>query len=177
MTPMILTTQPLTPDAYAPFGDVVMASPRGEDGKPANQGTARRHDHLAALENLRPQRARLNVSAFRCAPRPAGLFAIEMLEKHPHSTQLFVPMNASRFLVVVALGGERPDPSTIAVFEARGGQGISYRPGVWHHPMIALDQTTDFACFVHEDGSGDDCTEWTLGPDERRAVEISSGAP
>jgi ureidoglycolate lyase len=36
-------------------------------------------------------------------------------------------MNASRFLVVVALGGDAPDLSTLGVFLATGPQAISYR--------------------------------------------------
>ena len=42
MEGMDLRSEPLTAEAYAPFGDVVAASPRGEAGKPANYGTARR---------------------------------------------------------------------------------------------------------------------------------------
>jgi len=36
------------------------------------------------------------------------------------------------------------DPSAIVAFRARGNQGINYRRGVWHHPLIALDRTSDF---------------------------------
>jgi ureidoglycolate lyase len=172
LDPPLLPLSPLTREAYAPYGDVIMASPSGEEGRPANQGTARRFDHLAALENLRVGTAQLNVSAFRCAPRPPGRFTIELLEKHPRSTQIFVPMCAERFVAVVALGGGRPDPSTLAAFVATGAQGVTYRPGVWHHPMIALDATTDFACFVHEDGTEDDCVLVTLDEAERRAIVL-----
>lgn len=163
---------PLTPEAYAPYGHVIMASPRGEPGRPANQGTARRFDHLAALQDLRPGRAALNVTVFRCAPRAAGPFAVELLEKHPASTQIFVPMNAERYLVLVARGGDRPDLATLGAFLASGTQGVSYLPGVWHHPMIALDREIDFACFVFEDGSAEDCTVAALRADEQRVVEL-----
>ena len=171
-TPLLCS--PLTADAYAPYGDVVMASPRGEPGKPANQGTARRFDHLAALADLRPGRAALNVSVFRCQPRPAGPFEVALLEKHPASTQVFVPMNARRYLALVALGGDAPDLATLAAFVAAGTQGVSYRPGVWHHPMIALEGETDFACFVWEDGSADDCAVVTF-PEGRRVVVAIDG--
>jgi ureidoglycolate lyase len=150
-----------------------MASPRGEPGRPANRGTARRFDRLVALENLRPASATLNVCVFRCAPRPPPLkIEIALLEKHPASTQVFLPMSARRYLVVVALGDARPDLSTLAAFEAAGGQGISYHPGVWHHPMIALDAQADFACLVWEDGSDTDCIEVSYEPDERPWIEL-----
>jgi len=171
---MLVPCRPLTAEAYAPYGDVVMASPRGEPGMPANQGTARRFDHLASLVDLRPGRAALNVSVFRCQPRPAGPFPVALLEKHPATTQLFVPMSARRYLAMVALGGDRPDLATLAAFVASSAQGVSYRPGVWHHPMIALDGETDFACFAWEDGSPDDCVVVTY-PEEERAIVVLPG--
>jgi ureidoglycolate lyase len=174
---MIVTSRPLTADAYAPYGDVIMASPRGELGRPANQGTARRFDHLAPVENLRPGAAALNVCVFRCAPRAGSPIEIALLEKHPASTQVFVPMTARRYLVVVALGGERPDLGALAAFVATGAQGVSYRPGVWHHPMIALDGEVDFACLVWEDGSDDDCAVVTFAPEERAQVLLEPTAP
>ena len=173
---MRLACRPLTADAYAPYGRVIMASPRGEPGKPANQGTAQRFDFLAALDDLRPGRAFLNVSVFRCAPREASPFEIALLEKHPASSQIFVPMNAARYLVLVAGGGDRPDLGTLAAFVASGTQGISYAPGVWHHPMIALDAAVDFACFVWEDGTAGDCTVLAFAPEERPVVIIEPPA-
>ncbi|AUX39261.1 ureidoglycolate hydrolase [Sorangium cellulosum] len=162
----------LSPAAYAPYGDVLMAMSYGQPGRPANQGTARRFDHLAGIENLRPGRAALNVSVFRCSPAPSFPFPLALLERHPGSTQAFVPMNAHRYLVVVALGGDRPDLATLAAFVARGAQGITYRPGVWHHPMIALDAETDFVCLAWEDGSPGDCDVVELAEGERVTVEL-----
>lgn len=174
--PIRIAAQPLTPDAYAPYGRVIMASPRGEPGRPANQGTARRFDHLVAVENLRPASAALNVSVFRCAPRPlpavSPAIEVALLEKHPGSTQVFLPMSARRYLAVVALGGDRPDLSTLAAFLAEGPQGVSYHPGVWHHPMIALDAEADFACLVWEDGSAGDCVEVRYAEAERPWIAL-----
>ncbi len=171
---MLIVPRPLTADAYAPFGRVVAlpgapsaaskpeigvaAALKPEIGVAANQGTARKYEWLTDLENLRPH-ARLNVSVFRCDPRALPL-QVRVLEKHPCSTQLFVPMNASRYLVLTAHGGDAPDLSTLAAFVADGTQAVSYGPGVWHHPMAALDRETQFACFVYEDRSPLDCVEW-----------------
>lgn len=175
-SPARLFLEALSPEAYKPYGDVIMAAPRGETGAAANQGTAGRFDHLATLEDHRPGRARLNVSVFRCAPRPVGDFSVDLLEKHPASTQMFVPMNATRFLVVVALGGAHPDLGTLRAFLASGLQGITYRPGVWHHPLLALDKPTDFTCLVHEDGTKDDCVVVELPQAARRVVAIEPAA-
>lgn len=174
---MRIAARPLSPVAYAPYGHVIMASPQGEPGRPVNQGTARRFDHLAPIEDLRPGRAALNVSVFRCTPRSRWPLAVELLEKHPGSTQVFVPMNARRYLAVVALGGDRPDLATLAAFIATGAQGISYHPGVWHHPMIALDAEVDFTCLVWEDGSADDCAVVAYREDERAEVLLDPEPP
>ena len=156
---MRVAAQPLSPESYSLYGDVIMASPHGEPGRPANRGTARRFNPLAPVEDLRPGAATLNVFVFRCSPRLDFPLPVTLLEKHPSSTQVFLPMNARRYLVLVARGGDRPDLGSLAAFIATGAQGVSYRPGVWHHPMIALDAEIDFSCLVWEDGTASDCVE------------------
>lgn len=42
-------------------------------------------------------------------------------------------------------------------FVASGNQGITYHPGIWHHPMVTLDVLTDFTCIVYENGTDGDC--------------------
>lgn len=162
-----LPALPLDRTGYAPFGDVIEAA---EEWRAANQGTARKSEWVADLANGR-ERARPNLSVFRCSPRPLP-FEIALLEKHPASTQVFVPMNARRYLVVVAQGEDRPDLSTLRAFVAHGTQGITYRPGVWHHPMIALENETDFFCVVYEDGTATDCVERALEAAERVVVTV-----
>ncbi|MBL8721982.1 MAG: ureidoglycolate lyase [Myxococcales bacterium] len=139
--------------AFAPYGTVIEAT---GGSLAANQGTAARFDQATRLLNERPE-ARLAISVFRCAAQTSQPFTVRLLEKHPCSTQIFVPMNAARYLVIVALGGDTPDLATLSAFVAHGAQAIAYHPGVWHHPMVALDATIDFVCFVHEDGTARDC--------------------
>jgi ureidoglycolate lyase len=158
---MIVTTAPITAATYRPYGDLLSADREDIPGRDANQGTAIRknrqidllHDRAGALPNL---------ASFRCTPRTEWPMPLLLLEKHPRSTQVFLPMSAAAYVVVVALGGDAPDLATLRAFAARGGEGISYRPGVWHHPMIALERVTDFACLVWEDGTADDAVEHAL---------------
>jgi ureidoglycolate lyase len=86
-------------------------------------------------------------------------------------------MNASRYIALVALGGERPDLATLAAFVAEGPQGISYAPGVWHHPMLALDVETDFVVFVHEDGTDVDCVVVERGEAAWPELDLAAVAP
>jgi ureidoglycolate lyase len=39
------------------------------------------------------------------------------------------------------------------MFRASGKQGICYAPNVWHHPLLALGQVSDYLV-VDRDGSG-----------------------
>ena len=159
-----LPLRPLAPDAYAPYGDVLAAHTR--PGRLINQGFARRFDHLVDLRSSRPG-APLNVCVFRCVPRSLDGLIVTLLERHAASTQVFSPLGPARYLAVVALGGDRPDLATLAAFEVTGPVGVSYHPGVWHHPLIALDHEADFTCLVHEDGTAGDCDVVMLGDDEQ----------
>ncbi|KAL0485128.1 ureidoglycolate lyaseA [Acrasis kona] len=150
-----IIAQPLTAEAFQKYGQVVSV-PRGDDGQSANNNTAKRFNFLGNVQNLRSD-AKANMCVFRCQP-VAMPFHMRMLEKHQYSNQMFSPMNAQRYLVIVSLGGDEPDLQTLAAFVADGTQAINYNAGCWHHPMIALDTTIDFTCFVHENGTKDDCT-------------------
>lgn len=73
-------------------------------------------------------------------------------------------MLVSRFLIVAApsLPNNTPDLARLRAFLCHPGQGINYRAGVWHHPIIALDQPAEFAMLAWEDGSSGDCEEFHL---------------
>ncbi|MBI4057157.1 MAG: ureidoglycolate lyase [Elusimicrobia bacterium] len=145
----------LTPQNYKSYGSVISAHGPSVS---ANMGTAKRFNHLTKVANLRPKRAKLNVCLFRCRPHRKFPITIKLLERHPFSTQVFIPMTgAKRYLVVVSLGKEKPDLNSLSAFIATGSQGISYKPGVWHHPLIALDKPTDFGCLIWENGTKEDC--------------------
>jgi len=153
-----IAARPLTQAEYARYGNVLSAGRDDVAAVAANLGTAQKRNRLAPLSNARPH-AEANVSVFRCSPILERPVPLRLLEKHPLSTQMFVPMNARRYLVVVAEGGEAADLSTLAAFLAVGPQAITYHPGIWHHPMIALDDVVDFVCVAFDDGTTGDCIE------------------
>jgi len=152
--------QPLHPQAFAPWGDVVSAGLR--EGISANQGTAVRFDWSAALETTRPG-AKPNLAVFRSSPKSLP-FAVRLLERHPCSSQVFLPLICTRFLVCTAptLADGSPDVANLQAFLCGPGQGINYHLGVWHHPIVALDAPAEFAMLAWEDGGALDCIEFPL---------------
>jgi len=158
-----LRPSPIDAETYRPFGAVVRA---GADSlaRVANHGTARAWDALATLESTRGASARCTASLFRCLALREERLAVRRLERHACSTQMFVPMRASRYLVIVALGADAPDLGTLAAFVVEGPQAITYAPGVWHHPMVALDEDADFVNVIFADGTAGDCEELSIEP-------------
>lgn len=156
----LVRATPLTAEAFAPFGQVVSAGLG--DGVSANQGTAVRFNWAAALENHRPE-ARANLAVFRSTPKELP-FAIRLLERHPRSSQLFVPMSCDRFLVAVCPSDERGEPrlAGLRAFVCGPGQGVNYSPNIWHHPILALNRPAEFVMLAWEDGSPLDCEERPL---------------
>lgn len=168
MSPSVVRARPLTVEGFAPWGDVVSAGLRA--GSAANQGTAVRFDRCARLSSTRPGAAP-NLAVFRSAPQPLPL-TVRLLERHPCSTQAFLPMRCARFLVIVAptRPDGAPDAARLEAFVCGPAQGINYHPGVWHHPIVALDAPADFAMLAWEDGGAEDCVEHPL--DEPLIVDV-----
>lgn len=165
---MRLPAAPLSASAFAPFGQVIEAA--GGESFPINQGTCERFHDLARLE-LDTANGRAGVSIFRA--RPVELpFAVRLLERHPLSTQAFVPLTARRYLVVVAPAGAAPEPSVVCAFLAGPGQGVNYARGVWHHPLLALDAEADFLV-LDRIGPGANCDEHHFG--ENEAITVING--
>jgi ureidoglycolate lyase len=88
---------------------------------------------------------------------------LSILEQHPLGSQAFVPLDSQPWLVVVAGGVEQPDLNDIHAFIASGDQGVNYAPGVWHHPLIALNHPSRFLV-IDREGTGNNLNEFRLGP-------------
>jgi ureidoglycolate lyase len=153
----VIVARPIDPEAYAPYGAVVRAGDP-DLARAANHGTAQAWDALATIESSRAS-ARCTASLFRCRAHVDDELPIRWLERHAHATQMFVPLAGARYLVIVAKGGDAPDPSTLAAFVVAGAQAITYAPGTWHHPMVALDVDADFVNVLFTDGTASDCDE------------------
>jgi ureidoglycolate lyase len=151
-TAITLTVEPLTRDAFAPFGDVVEVSDSVRHF-PINDGNTERYHDLANIDPGADGRA--IVSIFRGLPRRLP-FEITMMERHPRASQAFIPLSDRPYLVAVAPAGDAPGIDDIRVFLCQGSQGVNYAKGVWHHPLMALENTSDFL-IIDRSGPGDNC--------------------
>lgn len=154
-----LPIHPLTREAFAPFGEVIMLD--GAKHYPINAGTTERFHALARVDAAE-QGGLPVISLFRGQPRALPL-PITVMERHPLGSQAFVPVTQSaddEYLVVVAPAGEF-DETQLKAFMAKGFQGVSYARGVWHHPLIALHKVSDFL-IVDRIGEGNNCDEIEL---------------
>ena len=135
-----LKAQKLTPEAFAPFGDVIDA--RVSESFPINGGRTQRHHDLARVEILdAPSRPLISVFVSQPVTLPLEL---ELLERHPLGSQAFMPLHEERFVVVVAPPGDDIDPDEIRAFVTDGRQGVNYRAGTWHAIHSVLEREGEF---------------------------------
>ena len=155
-----LVAEPLTAEAFEPFGTVIEA--RGEPTRLINGGLCGRYHDLCAPDVAD---GRVGLSVFDAKPR-ALPYRLDLLERHPLGSQAFVPMHDEPFLVTVA-PDEDGAPGRPLAFLTNGAQGIQIARGVWHGVLTPLAAPAVFAVI---DYCGDEpnlqehslATPWTV---------------
>ena len=143
--------QPLTAEAFAPFGDVLEAE--GAPDKLINQGLCGRYHDRARLD---VDGGRTGISLFKAELRPLP-YRLEMMERHPLGSQAFIPMSDDAFLVIVARdAGNRPDAPL--AFLTRPGQAINFHKNTWHGVLTPLAGSGLFAV-IDRIGPGENLQE------------------
>lgn len=202
--------------SFSEFGTVIengypslIPSPRLAKGSlprnavQANQGSALKYldvTDMKDLYNSAPSQvsSKAVLNMFVCGPRSLiasekahvdGTFPVRILERHPYTTQTFVPLGISpseaskaRYVVIVAPsfgqssadealpvppclpGRGLPDLKRIRAFVANGSQAVTYGAGIWHAPMVVVgDKPIDFVVVQFANGVGlEDCQEAEL---------------
>lgn len=153
--------EPLTPKAFAPFGDVLDTG--GDPDRIINQGFCGRWHDRARLDFTD---GRAGISLFKAEPR-ALPYRLDMVERHPDGSQAFIPMSMDPFLVVVA-PDDNGAPGRPRAFRSEPGQGINFHRGTWHGVLTPLAAPGLFAV-VDRIGPGANLQEhwfdevWTVG--------------
>lgn len=150
-----IRVEPLTREAFAPFGDLIDTA--GAESFPINQGRTQRFHALGRVDLL-GEGAEAILSIFR--GQPLEPLHITMMERHPLGSQAFVPLGGQPFYAVVAAPGEF-DEEAIRAFYVAGHQGINFRAGTWHAPLLPLLPDSDYL-IVDRRGPGTNCDEVTL---------------
>jgi allantoicase len=154
----VLSVLPLTPEAFAPFGQVLQAygdhatAPKEIRITPANGGSASKFHKLALLESSYPLEsdATTGISVYRCNPSTDiaedGSMELKVLERHRLTNQAFIPMGQGKpdgsswkYVVVVSQNGEdnKPDLRTLRAFTASSAQGVVYGKAIWRESTFS----------------------------------------
>ena len=89
-----ITIEPLSAEAFAPFGQVIEMA--GAQHYPINNGMTERFHDLARVE-LAGANARPLISLFRGKPYALPL-SLHLVERHPLGSQAFYPLSTSPWL-------------------------------------------------------------------------------
>ncbi|MEO8882063.1 MAG: ureidoglycolate lyase [Devosia sp.] len=150
----VLSIEPLTRDAFAPFGQVIEME--GSDHFPINGGMTERHHDLAKIELGGPDPRPL-LSIMRGKPYALPL-TLKMLERHPLGSQAFYPLSPHPFLVTVALD-HHGTPHSLRAFRTAPGQGVNIAMNTWHAALTTLEAVSDFLV-VDRGGDGNNNEEF-----------------
>lgn len=144
---LVLKPELLTSESFSEFGKVI-----GVENTPSiviNEGFAKKHYNLCDMDAT--EKNGVSTLHIYIAKKREFPLTIHMLEKHPYFSQTFMPRSNKPFLVVVALGDEKPDLNTIKVFKTNGNQGVFYKRGIWHFPLVSLEDDEQFIVIDRND--------------------------
>ena len=146
--------EPLTRDAFAPFGQVIEIE--GAHHYPINAGNCERYHDLARVE-IGGVHARPLISLMRSRGFTLP-YTLTLVERHPLGSQAFYPLSRNPFLVVVA-----PDvsgtPGLPRAFLTAPGQGVNIAMNTWHGVLTPIGPEADFLC-VDRGGEGNNLEEY-----------------
>lgn len=137
MDDRIIRAEPLTAEAFAPWGEVLETT--GEPDRIINEGRCGRWHDRAGLD----VDGRAGISIFRSGSVQLP-YAFRLVERHPLGSQAFLPMTEHPFLVIVA-PDEGGQPGRPRAFLTAPGQGINLARGAWHGVLTPLADPGLFA--------------------------------
>ncbi|MFP1643265.1 ureidoglycolate lyase [Pontitalea aquivivens] len=125
-----LKAVPISQDAIAGLAELIEAS--GAPDKLINQGLCGRYHDRASLDI----EGEIGISVFRSVSFSMP-FKMKMMERHPHGSQAFLPMQEGDYLVVLAEDKDGA-PGMPRAFIAGAGQGVNIGRNVWHGVLCPL---------------------------------------
>ena len=160
----LLHPEPLTKDGFHEFGDVIETEGARHFGM--NGDSLERYYDLADIDvGVDPgDKARVAISIVETKQVATLPYRVKVMERHPLSSQAFIPLDEYPQLIVVAPATEELHLCGLRAFHSCGRQGINYRRGVWHMPMIALAAGQRWL-IIDRMGRGRNCDEVAVTDD------------
>jgi ureidoglycolate lyase len=167
-----LRVERLTPEAFAPFGEIIGPAPR-----PAVTNRDLIARNLVRIEHPVPQ-DRLDafdvldywapVGAISQEPMKFGFMIprerpwhVDWFERHLKGTQSFLPLGGQSMIVLAPPNDPFDSPAVPKVEDARaflldGTRGINLKLGTWHWTPFPVTAGAAFAILVRQDAAADD---------------------
>ena len=134
---MNLTIKNINKENFFQYGQLI--STKDVNSENINSDTTKSFYDLVDIEILGDNnQCRINI--FKAKKRQFPL-EINMLENHPFSSQSFIPLQNTSFIVVVAPISNTPDLKLLEAFQVPAEEGINFKPKVWHFPLIAIEDS------------------------------------
>lgn len=147
--PALVAIEPIAALSFQPFGAVIEAPevPGRSEPFPATG---------PAAEGLSP-----TITTSHAEPSRLPVL-IDRLERHPQTSQSFVPLDAERWLSIVAPAESdgTPDVSGLRAFVVPGDRGVTIAAGTWHAGLTVLDRPGRFAVMMWRHAERARDTEW-----------------
>ncbi|AXC48517.1 Ureidoglycolate hydrolase [Paracoccus suum] len=153
---MQIAIEPLTADAFAPFGEVL--APRTEPSRMINAGRCERHHALATVERGEGE-AILSIFRSQGVDLP---YSFDLLERHPLGSQAFMPLSDRPWLSIVAPDADGR-PGTPRAFLVPAHTGVNLWAGTWHGVLTPLGGAAEFFV-VDREGNGENLEEISIPP-------------
>ena len=133
----LLTLEPLTREAFAPYGDVIEVS--GEPDKLINQGMCGRFHDLAKLDF---GSGRAGISLFDAQARHFP-YSLDMMERHPEGSQAFIPLSGVPMIISVAKDNFSK-PGQPRAFLSEPHQSINIHRNTWHGVLAPVERAGQY---------------------------------
>ena len=134
---MNLTIKNINKENFYQYGQLI--STKDVNSENINSDTTKSFYDLVDIEILGDNnQCRINI--FKAKKRQFPL-EINMLENHPFSSQSFIPLQNTSFIVVVAPISKTPNLELLEAFKVPSEEGINFKPKVWHFPLIAIEDS------------------------------------
>ena len=137
-----IKVQKLTPEAFAPYGQVLTVEGREAGGNPASHFW---YPQVVVLDHP------TSINLMRVVPRE---FTVKDFEAHDQTTENLIAMDGDLIVAVAAAGDLKEE--TVAAFYVPCGPGVSFAPSVWHYVPFPMGKDVMCACIFKNNTSHDD---------------------